>query len=131
MKCSGSTLLFFYGTLMRGGCRAGVLEGQRFVGEASTERRYRMVNCGSYPGLLEVAPGRSIFGEVWEVGTNLLSRLDRIEGVAEGVYARRAIRLRPPFADQTVEAYFYLLTTAGMPDCGDRWNNEGVPLTEL
>jgi len=128
MANGDSTLLFVYGTLMRGGCRAGALAGQRFVGEASTEPRYRMVNCGTYPGLLEAASGRSIYGEVWEVSAACLPRVDQVVGVDEGLYERRPIRLREPFADRPVEAYFYLPSTAGMPDCGDRWVNDDVPM---
>lgn len=131
MSNADSTFLFVYGTLMRGGCRAGALVGQRFVGEASTEPRYRMVNCGTYPGLLEASPGRSIYGEVWEVKADCLPRLDEVEGVHLGLYERRPVWLRHPFADRPVEAYFYLPSTAGMPDCGVRWINDGVPLTDL
>jgi gamma-glutamylcyclotransferase (GGCT)/AIG2-like uncharacterized protein YtfP len=116
-------LIFVYGTLKRGGCRAGLLVGQRLLGEAETEPRYRMFDCGSYPGLIDAEAGQSIKGELCAVDAECLRALDLAEGVAEGLYARRPIRLLAPYADEIVEAYFYLPSTAGLPDCGVCWIN--------
>lgn len=113
------SLLFVYGTLKRGFCRAGFLAGQKFLGEVQTEPLYRMYNCGSYPGLRAESPGLAIQGELWEVDAECLMRLDVEEGVDEELYERRAIQLSPHRED--VEAYFYLRSVAGMPDCGDCW----------
>ena len=120
-----AALIFVYGTLKRGGCRAELLAGQRLIGEAATEPRYRMVDCGSYPGLINAEAGLSITGELWAVDADCLKALDLAEGVAEGLYARRPVRLQAPYADELVEAYFYLPSTAGLRDCGDRWVNAG------
>ncbi len=121
-------LLFVYGTLKRGFCRAHFLAGQSFLGEARTLPKYRMSNCGTYPGL-KPGPndGRSIVGEVWSVDDACLVRLDQEEGVAEGLYSRSPIELAHPLPESVaatlVEAYFYGPSVAGFPDCGDRWSD--------
>ncbi|MBX2850583.1 MAG: gamma-glutamylcyclotransferase [Phycisphaeraceae bacterium] len=120
---SEPALLFIYGTLKRGGVRAPLLEGQRFVGEARTLERYRLFNTGDYPALIEAKaltrPGRSIIGELWEVSPACLKRLDIEEGVDEGLYARRRVELMAD--DMSAQAYFYLHPVDGMQDCGDCW----------
>lgn len=118
--------LFVYGTLQRGDVRAGALAGARFVGEATTQPLYRLLDCGDYPALVEVAGGGgSIAGEVFDVSPADWPRLDDIEGVAERLYERRPVRLNAPFDRQPVEAYFYLRSTDGLPDCGRRWTRRG------
>ncbi|MBS0001876.1 MAG: gamma-glutamylcyclotransferase [Thioalkalivibrio sp.] len=68
--------LFVYGTLLRGLSRAQVLRGARFLGPALVEGR--LFDLGRYPGL---RPGRGlVVGELWEVDTATLERIDRIEG---------------------------------------------------
>ena len=85
-------LIFVYGTLKRGFCRAHLLTGQQFLGEARTQPLYRMFNCGTYPGLkLVPKDGLPIVGELWSVDSECLARLDREEGVAEGLYRRQLI----------------------------------------
>ncbi|MFV0445549.1 MAG: gamma-glutamylcyclotransferase [Planctomycetaceae bacterium] len=117
------SLVFVYGTLKRGDIRAGALLHQVFLGTAHTEPMYRLRDCGEYPGLIAVpAAGLSIEGEVYDVTPECLRRLDEVEGVAEQLYARRPVSLRPPYADQSVEAYFYLWETSDLPDCGTRWD---------
>lgn len=113
------SLLFVYGTLKRGFCRESFLTGQKFLREVETAPLYRMYNCGSYPGLREESPGLAIHGELWEIDAECLQRLDHEEGVHELLYARRTIQLNPDRAG--AEAYFYLPSIVGMPDCGDRW----------
>jgi gamma-glutamylcyclotransferase (GGCT)/AIG2-like uncharacterized protein YtfP len=118
---SSRTRIFAYGTLMRGFCRHQALQDQTFLGVARTVPRYRMVNCGDYPGLLDDEPGIAIWGEVWEVTPECLMRLDEVEGVDEKLYVRKPIRLQAPFDQDLVLAYFYARSTEGLPDCGDRW----------
>jgi len=114
--------IFVYGTLMRGDCRSAVLQGQLFVDEARTLPQYRMFDVGSYPALVEAPRGIAIEGEVWEVTPACLARLDAVEGVPEGLYERKPIRLQGRFAGLLVEAYFYCQSTEGMADCGARWH---------
>ncbi len=119
-------MIFVYGTLKRGFCRSHFLAGQQFLGAAQSLRQYRMFNCGTYPGLKFVSDaGCSIIGELWAVDAGCLARLDREEGVDEGLYARRVIELATPLlagvAPEMIEAYFYLPSAEGLPDCGECW----------
>ena len=113
--------LFVYGTLKRGYSRAEALRGEVFLGTAKTEARYRMYNCGNYPGLVESAEGLSIEGELWEVSLACLKRLDEIEGVAIRLYQRAKVRLSAPHESAEAETYLYLRSIQGLPDCGARW----------
>ncbi|MCA8992277.1 MAG: gamma-glutamylcyclotransferase [Planctomycetaceae bacterium] len=122
MSESHPHLVFAYGTLMRGDCRFYLLEEQQFLGEASTQPGYRIVNCGSYPGLLVSSnSSQQVDGEVWAVTDECLRRLDEEEGVDVQLYERRPIPLLGEFADAHTEAYFYLPDAAGLPDCGRSW----------
>lgn len=122
MPESHSHLVFAYGTLMRGDCRFYLLQNQEFLGEASTVPGYRIVNCGSYPGLL-LAPDspQQVDGEVWAVTAQCLQRLDEEEGVDAQLYERRPIRLEGDFSEANAEAYFYLPNASQLPDCGRSW----------
>ncbi|MEZ6067513.1 MAG: gamma-glutamylcyclotransferase family protein [Planctomycetaceae bacterium] len=114
--------LFVYGTLKRGDVRDRLLAEELFLGAARTRPAYRLHDCGAYPALVDAAPaGNSILGEVYDVSPHCLSRLDEEEGVPEGLYARRPIELLDPFANQRIEAYFYLPATDDLPDLGDGW----------
>jgi len=113
--------LFVYGTLKRGHSRSVALAGERFIGHAVTAPRYRLFDCGGYPALVEVLNGQSIEGELWEVDTACLTRLDDIEGVALNLYVRRPILLADPYSNDYVESYFYQRSVLGLRDCGCRW----------
>jgi gamma-glutamylaminecyclotransferase len=116
------TVIFVYGTLKRGDCRAHLLAREQYLGPARTEPRYRLVHCGEYPGLIDVpTDGRSIIGELYAVSAECLARLDLEEGVADGLYARRPVRLGNPHPQRLAEAYFYLLPVDGMSDLGEEW----------
>jgi gamma-glutamylcyclotransferase (GGCT)/AIG2-like uncharacterized protein YtfP len=74
-----NSLVFVYGTLRRDEVNHHLLEGACFCGHHTTAPRFKMVNLGSYPGV--VKRGRSrIQGEVYAVGTETMSLLDRLEG---------------------------------------------------
>ena len=113
--------VFVYGTLKRGDSRHHWLDGQRFLGLATTLPRYRMYNVGTYPGLIESPnDGLAIRGEVWEVTPECLTTLDDVEGIDEGLYRRDVIQLEAG-SFGTVQAYFYLQSVTGCPDCGEEW----------
>lgn len=115
--------IFVYGTLKRGGHYSHYLTGQTLIGEAFTEPLYRMVDCGSYPGLYPVEQnGVSIQGEIWEVDADCRARLDVLEDVASGEYKVAPVRLLPPLDAQDVSTYFYSHASGGMPDAGGNWN---------
>lgn len=122
------TLIFVYGTLKHGDVRAWLLDGQAYLGEATTLPQYRLFNTGDYPALVEAEPlglpGRSIQGELWRVDDDCLARLDEEEGVDEGLYERCAIELSD---GTTAWVYLYLYPVDGMDDCGDCWVARAKP----
>ena len=114
--------IFVYGTLKRGGHYSHYLTGQTYLGEAITEPIYRMVDCGTYPGLYaDEENGISIKGEVWEVDVECRARLDLLEDLANGEYEVAPVRLLPPFDTRDVSTYIYRFASGGMPDAGDNW----------
>ncbi|MBM4001046.1 MAG: gamma-glutamylcyclotransferase [Planctomycetes bacterium] len=114
-------LLFVYGTLKRGHCRHGLIASQEFVGPARTCPCYRMVHCGSYPGLIESTEGIAIEGELWRVAPRLIGELDNVEGVDIGLYERRGVRLDAPHEGLAAESYFYARDSRRLPDAGACW----------
>jgi len=118
---SVSDYLFVYGTLKRGFNRARFLNSAEFIGEAATEPRYRLYNCGEYPGLVESHDGLSIRGELYRFSPLRWELLDEVEGVDSGLYRRVFIRLQPPHERLRVQTYLYELKTDRMPDCGESW----------
>ncbi|MCE9606628.1 MAG: gamma-glutamylcyclotransferase [Planctomycetia bacterium] len=88
-------LLFVYGTLKRGGRNHGLLSTAEFLGEAKTESRFRLIDCGDYPAMLEhLAAPLEIEGELYRIVEALLPTLDRLED--EGtLYRRVAVAVLP------------------------------------
>ncbi|GIW95902.1 MAG: hypothetical protein KatS3mg110_3943 [Pirellulaceae bacterium] len=116
-------LLFVYGTLKRGYSRSWLLSEQKFLTPVSTQPRYRLYDCGSYPALVEDPEGISIQGELWWVTAECVQMLDEVEGVPEGLYRRDCVALAAPFDCCRAQAYFYLQPVAGLRDCGSCWPN--------
>jgi gamma-glutamylcyclotransferase (GGCT)/AIG2-like uncharacterized protein YtfP len=118
------TRVFVYGTLKRGGSNHRLLSGQRFVGVARTRPEFRLYELDGYPGMVRgPGPGRSIEGELWEVDPPCLERLDDLEGLGTGLYAREPILLLPPHDGTPVQTYVYLRAVDGRTDLG-----EGYPV---
>ena len=130
---SSNTLIFVYGSLKRGYALHSLLTSQRFLGTAQTVAHYRLFDLGEYPGLIDVnadallepwlvgLEGLAIHGELYEVSTECLERLDEAEGVNERLYERRRVLLAPPMPDQHVFAWFYLQGVENCRDCGTSW----------
>lgn len=117
-----STLLFVYGTLKRGCSNHGHLAGQTFISLARTAPGYRLYDLGGYPGIAARPDDREgVVGEIWSIDDEALTRLDRFEGVHEGLYRREPLPLLAPFTDQKIEAYVPILSVAGHPDVGSEW----------
>lgn len=117
-----SALLFVYGTLKRGCSNHRYLADQTFLGDACTVAGYQLYDLGGYPGIArEPGAADGVTGEVWSVNAAALDRLDRFEGVHEGLYRREAIPLQPPFGEQRVEAYVSPLSLEGRPQVGSTW----------
>ena len=113
--------LFIYGTLKRGHLRAGLLDGQRYLGDARSCPLYRMYQVEAYPGLVHEEEGISLEGELWEVDPECLAELDEVEGVEAGLYQRERIMLENPWQGAGAEAYFYQHPVDGLADCGSCW----------
>lgn len=113
--------IFVYGSLKRGYELHALIGDQAFLGEAVTRPFYRLFDLGTYPGLVDWPEGLAVQGEVYDVNSDCLTRLDQAEGVADALYARRQICLEEPFATEPVEAYFWLQEVRKLADCGTAW----------
>jgi gamma-glutamylaminecyclotransferase len=100
----GSTILFVYGSLKRGHRNHRLIADQEFLGDAVTEARYRLVDLGAYPGMIEDAAGVRVVGELWAVGDCALGELDEFE-CADAPYSRAAVAIEGRAG--AIEAYFY------------------------
>ena len=101
------TRLFVYGSLLPGEANEVRLAGARLLGLARTVARYRLVDCGAWPGLLE-GGATSVLGALFEVDDALLSRLDAFEGHPE-LFRRTSVALEGGGAAEA-----YLLATPGL-----------------
>jgi gamma-glutamylaminecyclotransferase len=112
------TILFLYGTLKRGEKSHRLLAGQRFVGEATTEPRYRLYDLGPYPGLVADVAGVAVAGELWDVDAAGLAELDRFEGVPD-LFVRELVAVRGTAGP--VEAYLYARPVPSGARSGGSW----------
>lgn len=114
--------IFVYGTLKRDHSNHGYLRGQQFIGMAMTQPRYRLHDLGGFPGMvLDEREGTSIHGEVWEVDAECLARLDVLEDISGGEYAREVIPLLAPWDQERIEGYRYLRDVSEARDIGGSW----------
>jgi gamma-glutamylaminecyclotransferase len=98
------TILFVYGTLKHGHSNHFRLADQEFLGEATTEPRYRAVDLGEHPGLIvDKTDGLAVKGELWAVNERCLAELDEFEEVP-GPFAREVIAIAG--RNDVVFAYF-------------------------
>ncbi|QQB32674.1 gamma-glutamylcyclotransferase [Achromobacter deleyi] len=98
-----SIYVFVYGTLRAGeindlaqaATRRG-LPPARHVGAATVPSM--LVDFGDWPGLLPVADGRRVLGDIYEVDPALVALMDEIEEYAPGrpgCFVRRPVLARP------------------------------------
>lgn len=112
-------LLFVYGTLKRGQSANHMLGQARFVRSATTAPRYRLLNLGDHPGLVDtVESGQAVHGELWLVDIAAIPALDAYEG-APTEYGRRPIAIAG--CAEPVIAYFFLGDGSSLPVCGAEW----------
>lgn len=113
--------IFVYGTLKRGGANHGFLAWQQFVAEARTAPGYTLYELDGFPGMVaDPADQAGVAGEIWDVDHACLVRLDQLEGVGEGLYARANVPLAPPHAEQ-VQAYLYARDVTQRRRLGSQW----------
>ena len=76
--------VFVYGTLKKGFGNHNILKDSKFLGKATTSDRWLMIGKGlSFPYVLkkDKVKGKLIKGELYEVDSTTLKRLDQLEGV--------------------------------------------------
>ena len=112
------TLFFLYGTLKRGYHNHHLMDGQEYVGPVQTLPRYRLLDSGSYPCLVDDGAGVAVRGELWRVDEAALARLDRFEEVGH-TFERRGVALEG--VAEAVFAYFYRGDPSTYADCGEEW----------
>ncbi len=114
------TILFIYGTLKRGQKSHHFLEGQEFLGEATTMPLYRLYHLGWHPGMvLDADNGMDIKGELWAVDDETLARLDEYEGVGGEWFIRTDVAVRDRF--ETVQAYLFNQRVPPGSPWGSEW----------
>ena len=107
--------IFVYGSLLRGETNHDALAGAVYVGEATTEPRYALLDLGEYPGLVEGSA--RVVGEVYDVSDEVLATLDVLEDHPR-LFRRKRIALEGTVA---CEAYFLcaIAKTASIVAGGD------------
>jgi gamma-glutamylcyclotransferase (GGCT)/AIG2-like uncharacterized protein YtfP len=119
-----TAVVFVYGTLKRGGSNHPYLAGQRFLGPARTTAGFTLFSLGGFPGLVADATDHDgVTGELWAVDAACLNRLDILEGVDEGLYAREPAPLAPPHDRLSPGVYYYryLGQVSDRPHLGPVW----------
>ena len=94
--------IFVYGTLMTGQPNHGLLEEATHLGTGHTEAAFDLINLGAFPALL-AGGSTSVRGELYEVNSQTLAALDRLEGHPL-FYRRGTIRLE---TGKKVAAYLF------------------------
>ena len=76
-------LVFVYGTLRQGGVRAmpHIFPEAKFIGQANVSGS--LYDLGPYPGLLLDESNSLVIGEVYEIGDEILNKLDEIEASSD------------------------------------------------
>jgi gamma-glutamylaminecyclotransferase len=73
-----TTLLFVYGTLLRGERNHHLLHGATALGEGRSAAAYELLDAGGYPAMVSGGT-TAIVGEVYAVDEPTLAALDRLE----------------------------------------------------
>lgn len=93
-------LVFVYGTLRRGEVNHHLLIDAEYVGGHVTPPIYKMLNLGTYPGV--VAGGSSfVVGDIYRVNQVQFNKLDRLENYPS-LYTRKLI------STESEKAWIYL-----------------------
>ncbi len=112
--------LFVYGTLMAGGEQGVLLAGLARRPASTTGKLFRMPQ--GYPALVPGTSGE-IAGELVDDPGGRLGLLDRVEGVAEGLYQRAVLPV--VVGGKRTEAWAYIMPDAasrgGIPIRSGRW----------
>ena len=113
------TILFVYGTLMRGQRNHSLIADQEYLGEAVTEPRYRAIDLGDHPGLVvDETNGLAVKGELWAVSDCCLAELDDFEEVP-GPFVRTVVRIAG--REEPTQAYFWNKAVTEDVASGSEW----------
>jgi gamma-glutamylcyclotransferase (GGCT)/AIG2-like uncharacterized protein YtfP len=85
------TVLFVYGTLMKGMRNHLYLEKAKFLGRFQTKPEFELLYNGSIPAAK--AGVETIWGELYEVDEATLASLDVLEEVNEKLYEKKEIEV--------------------------------------
>jgi gamma-glutamylcyclotransferase (GGCT)/AIG2-like uncharacterized protein YtfP len=96
---TADVLLFAYGSLMRGERHHSELATATFLGMAKTQARYRLVDLGLYPAMID-SPDMQIEGELFSIPRKLLIRLDGVKEIGR-LFHRLTIPLESGAAAET------------------------------
>ena len=84
--------VFVYGTLMKDLGNSFFLQNEVFLGYGETKPEYTLYDLGHFPAMVEEGE-TSVKGEIYEVDPRTVEWLDKLEGVADGLYERKEIIL--------------------------------------
>ena len=126
--------IFVYGTLLRGMLRASVLEDSVFLGHGFIKGSF--YDLGEYLGVQDGSD--PIYGEIYQIDTNTLEKLDQIEGYnpaaeRQSLYLRKNVLVTSLDGGKPIEAitYYYNgdITGCNPITCGDyrRYIMENTP----
>src|ERR1700682_4590469 len=107
------TLLFVYGTLMRGGKLHRALAPSttvNFMGKAKIRAELYRPRGEEYPGAVPTSkPNRFVYGELYILRDpdRILKRIDEIEGCDEGLFMRRLVEVWQDGKKHRAWTYFY------------------------
>ena len=73
-------LVAVYGSLRRDLHNHGLLDGCKFVGEEWSPKGYKMIDLGSFPGIVKDKTSDKVLLELYEVDPYIEKRLDWLEG---------------------------------------------------
>ena len=112
-------MLFVYGTLKKGhGNHARFMSEAEYVGTGTTDAKWGLADLGAFPALTF---GRlSVEGEVYRVTDSQLSEIDRLEGVAHGLYFRELIPIN--VNGEKVDCNTYIMLELHNYELSTRWD---------
>jgi len=92
MKQNEMHTVFVYGTLKTDHANhAHFMSDAKYIGAFKTNPKWGLLDLGPYPAM--VMGGLAVQGELYQVDSDTLERLDRLEGVASGLYSRKRINV--------------------------------------
>jgi gamma-glutamylcyclotransferase (GGCT)/AIG2-like uncharacterized protein YtfP len=105
MKQKAIDTVFVYGTLKQGYTNHYFLEDSLYLGEFKTNPKWGLLDLGLFPAM--VVGSLEVEGEAYGVSEETLDRLDRLEGVEQGLYRRKRISVNDSLGN-SISAWAYI-----------------------